>query len=355
MGEVYRDTPGNASSIHSYGQAARQRLEAARRQVAAHLSARPDEIVFTSGGTEANNLALFGLVQPGAPGHFITQATEHPAVLNVAEELRRQGEAVTIVPVDSSGLVDPADIQRALRPNTRVISVMAINNETGVLQPIPEIAAIARAAGVLLHTDAVQAPGRLPIDVRAWGVDLLSLSAHKLYGPKGVGVLYVRKGTPLRKRTFGGHHERDRRPGTENVPGAVGLGVACEQVRLIDSTLRDRLEQQVLTRIPDCVVNGHPTRRAPNVTNLRFSGIEGESLVIALDLKGFAVSSGSACSSGSVEPSPVLLAMGQTPLDARSAIRISLGTANTAAEVDALVDALVESVSRLRKLSTAYV
>ncbi len=346
---------GNASSIHGYGQEARQMLERARRQVAGLIGAKAEEVVFTSGGTEANNLALFGLVEAGVTAHFVSSAIEHPAVLNVLEELRGLGHEVTFLPVGEGGVVDAEDVRRALRPNTRAVSLMAINNEIGSLQPVEEVASIARAAGVFVHCDAVQAPGRMKIDVRELGVDLLSLSGHKLNGPKGVGALYVKKGVPLRKRTFGGHHERDRRPGTENVAGAVGLGAACEAVRLMDGSLRDRLEAGLLARIPDAFVNGDRVRRAPNVTNLRFPGIEGESLVIALDMKGFAVSSGSACSSGSVEPSHVLLALGLSPADARSAIRFSLGLSNTVEEVDALIAAVAESVARLRKLSPVYV
>ena len=346
---------GNASSIHGYGQEARQLLERARRQVAGLIGAKAEEVVFTSGGTEANNLALFGLVEEAVAAHFVSSAIEHPAVLNVLEELRGLGHEVTFLPVGEGGVVDPEDVRRALRSNTRAVSLMAINNEIGSLQPVREVASIARAAGVFVHCDAVQAPGRMKIDVRELGIDLLSLSGHKLNGPKGVGALYVRKGVPLRKRTFGGHHERDRRPGTENVAGAVGLGAACEAIRLMDGSLRDRLEAGLLARIPDAFVNGDRVRRAPNVTNLRFPGIEGESLVIALDMKGFAVSSGSACSSGSVEPSHVLLALGLSPADARSAIRYSLGLSNTVEEVDALIEAVAESVARLRKLSPVYV
>jgi len=341
---------GNASSIHGYGQEARQLLEEARRRVASFLRTKAEEVVFTSGGTEANNLALFGVLR-GPKDHFVTTAIEHPAVLNVVEELRAIGHEVTIVPVGGDGVVDVDDVRRALRPTTRLVSLMAVNNEIGTVQPVNEIAKVCREAGVLMHCDAVQAPGRVAMD---FDVDLLSLSGHKLNGPKGVGVLRVRKGVPLRKRTYGGHHERDRRPGTENVAGAVGLGVACEKVTMMQGDLRDRLESALLGRVADCYVNGDAARRAPNVSNLRFLGVEGESLVIALDLKGFAVSSGSACSSGSVEPSHVLIALGLSALDARSAIRFSLGASNTVEEVDGLVEAVVESVQRLRKLSPAY-
>ncbi len=350
---IYRDVYGNASSIHSHGQSARRHLETARRQVAALIHALPEEIVFTSGGTESNNLALFGVLGE-APGHIIVSAIEHPAVLNVAQELQRLGHSLTVIPVDSGARVDPGDIRRAIRPDTRAISLMAINNETGTVQPIAEVGKIAREHNVLFHCDAVQAPGRIAIDVNEWQVDLLTLSAHKLYGPKGVGALYSRKGTPLRKRVFGGHHERDRRPGTENVPTAVGFGVACASISQFDPSLRDRLESAILDKVLDVRINGDTRHRAPNTSNLCFPGLEGESLVIALDLKGFAVSSGAACSSGAVEPSHVLLALGLSPADARSSIRFSLGASNIEAQVDALAVAVGESVARLRKLSPSY-
>ncbi len=353
MWRVYESDFGNASSIHHYGQTARQHLEAARRQVAGLIGAKAEEIVLTGGGTESNNLALFGIA-PERPGHFITSAIEHPAVLNVAEELARQGHAVTFLPVGAEGVIDPDDVRRALRQDTWGVSLMAVNNEIGTLQPVREVAVIARDRGVRVHCDAVQAPGRIAIDVKDWGVDLLSLSGHKLQGPKGVGALYVKKGTTLRKRSFGGHHERDRRPGTENVPAAVGLGEAAARVTRLTPELRDYLEDGVLATIPDSHVNGARSQRAPNVTNLRFPGIEGEAMVIALDLKGYAVSSGAACSSGAVEPSHVLLALGLSASDARSCLRISLGEGNTREEVDGLVEALSEVVARLRKLSPAY-
>lgn len=355
---VLREAFGNASSIHHYGQRAKQCLEGARRQVAGLVGAKAEEIVFTAGGTESNNLALFGVMPDSGPnsgGHLITSAVEHPAVLNVVEEMRRLGHGVTVLPVGADGVVDVDDVRRAIEPRTRVVSVMAVNNELGTLQPVREIGAVARERGVLFHVDAVQAPGRVAMDVNEWGVDLLSLSGHKLYGPKGIGALYARKGTPLRKRTFGGHHERDRRPGTENVAGAVGMGAACARVRLMDGTLRDRLEELILRDVPDAHVNGSRERRAPNTLNLSFPGIEGEALVIALDLKGFAVSSGAACSSGAVEPSHVLLALGLNAADARSSIRFSLGEGNTIEQVEALVGAVAESVARLRRLSPSYV
>lgn len=357
--EVY----GNASSIHHFGQMAKQRLEMARRQTASLIDSDPRELVFLSGGTEANNLAILGTVRhhPYSSKHVITTAVEHPAVLNPCAQLEREGVAVTYIPVGSDGVVDPGDIRQALRPGTVLISVIHANNELGTIQPVPEIAAIARESGVLFHVDGVQAAGKIPVDVSGLGVDLYSISGHKLYAPKGIGALYVKKGTKLRPILFGGKHERERRPGTENVPGAVALGRASviarenlepESFRL--SSLRDRLEREVLCRIPSSGVNGARALRTPNTTNICFEGIEGEAIVISLDLKGFAVSSGSACSSGAVEPSHVLLAIGLSREKARSSLRFSLGRSNTEEQVDALIDALEESVARLREISPTY-
>jgi cysteine desulfurase len=357
--EVY----GNASSIHWDGQLARQKLEAARRHTSALLGCDPKELVFLSGGTEADNLAILGAVRAntGARKHVITSAIEHPAVLNPCRELEREGVEISYVPTGSDGLVDPDDIARALRPDTVLISVMHANNELGVIQPIKEISAITREAGVLLHTDGVQAAGKIPIDVRALGVDLYSMSGHKIYAPKGIGALYVKSGTPLRAIQFGGRHERERRPGTENVPGAIALGRAAEtaasdlsgeSARL--AALRDRLERGILDRVPSAGVNGSVSSRTPNTTNIFFDGLEGEALVISLDLKGFAVSSGAACSSGAVEPSHVLLAIGLTRERARSSLRFSLGRSNTKEQVDALIDAVAESAAQLRHLSPTY-
>ena len=357
------EVPGNASSIHQDGQLAKQRLEAARRETAALLGCEPKELVFTSGGTEADNLAILGLrsAQAARPDkHVITTAIEHPAVLNPCRELERIGRRCHLYSAGPRRIVDPADIRRALRPETVLVSVMHANNETGAVQPIAEIAEIAHEAGALMHSDGVQAAGKIPVDVEALGVDLYSISGHKFYAPKGIGALYVKKGTKLRPIQFGGKHEGQRRPGTENVPSAVAMGkaaaiargtLAIESVRL--ETLRDRLETGILARVPDSGVNGAGDR-TPNTTNIYFDGLEGEALVISLDLKGFAVSSGSACSSGAVEPSHVLLAMGLAPERARASLRFSLGASNDEEQVDALIDAVAESAAQLRKLSPTY-
>lgn len=356
LGQVY----GNASSIHHFGQVAKQRLEMARRQIAGLIHCHPHEVVFTSGGTESDNLAILGMVRQSARSarHVITSAIEHPAVLNTCAQLEREGVAVTYVPVGGDGVIDPDAIRRALRPETVLVSVMHANNELGTVQPIAEISAITRAAGVPLHADGVQGLGKIPVDVEVLGVDFYSASGHKLYAPKGVGALYARKGTKLPAILFGGHHERERRPGTENVPGAAAFGraaelaeqnLAAEGERLVG--LRDRLEAAILERVPAVEINGRRAPRTPNTTNISFDGIEGEALVIALDLRGFAVSSGSACSSGAVEPSHVLLAIGLRPEQARSTIRFSLGHSNTAEQVDALAEAVVASVAHLRKIS----
>jgi cysteine desulfurase len=357
------EVPGNASSIHQDGQLAKQRLEAARRETAALLGCEPKELVLTSGGTEADNLAILGtLAAINVPHkHVITTAIEHPAVLNPYRELERSGMSVMFIRPRPDGVVDPEDIRRAMRPETVLVSVMHANNETGTLQPIAKIAAIAHERGALMHSDGVQAAGKIPIDVGALGVDLYSISAHKFYSPKGVGALYVKNGTKLRPIQFGGKHERERRPGTENVPGAVAMGKAAaialdtlptELARL--GALRDRLEAGILARVPDSGVNGNGAARTPNTTNIYFDGLEGEALVISLDLKGFAVSSGSACSSGAVEPSHVLLAMGLPPERARASLRFSLGASNNQEQVDELIDAVAESAAQLRKLSPTY-
>ena len=351
------ETYGNASSIHHFGQAAKQRLEAARRQLAALINARPAEIVFTGGGTEADNMAILGAVHAarGPRKHVITTAIEHPAVLGPCGQLEREGIAVTRLPVGAGGVVDPDDVSRALRSETVLVSVMHANNEIGTIQPIAEIAA---KVNVPLHVDGVQARGKIPVDVAALGVDLYSMSAHKLYAPKGAGALYVRKGTKIAPVSFGGHHERDRRPGTENVPGIAGFGAAAELAggNLPEETkriagLRDRLENAILERIPEAGVNGARAPRTPNTSNIYFEGIDGEALVIALDLRGFAVSTGSACSSGAITQSHVLTAIGLSAQRARASIRFSLGRSNSAGQVDALVEALEASVAHLRRIS----
>jgi cysteine desulfurase len=354
FGEVY----GNPSSIHHFGQMAKQRLEMARRQTAALLSGGPREIVFVSGGTEADNLALLGAVRPCEGKHVITTAIEHPAVLGACAQIEREGGEVTYLTVGAEGVVDAGDVRRALRPHTALVSVMHANNELGTVQPIAEIGRITREAGIVLHSDGVQAAGRLPADVRALGVDLYTISGHKIHAPKGIGALFVRKGTLLHSTQHGGHHEHDRRAGTENVAGAVALGQAAECAARDRETesrrlaaLRDRLESGIIERVPYAGVNGSRAARIPNTTNLYFDYLEGESMVIALDLRGFAVSSGSACSSGSVEPSHVLLAIGLPPERARASLRFSLGASNTPEQVDALIEAVVDSVAHLRKIS----
>jgi cysteine desulfurase len=351
---------GNASSIHHHGQETRAAVERARESVAELLGCRASEIVFTSGGTEADNLALFGLARPS--DHVITSTIEHHAVMNACKQLESQGCEVTWVPVDGRGLVDPGDVQRALRPNTRLISVMTANNETGVLQPVEEIGKLAAEADVYFHTDAVQAAGKVPLDVQRIGCDLLSISGHKMHAPQGVGALYARKGTMLQPMLYGGRHERSRRAGTENVPGIIALGKAAELARAAlergglaaMAGWRDRIEQTVLSAVEATGVNGQDAPRVPNTTNIYFDYIEGEALIIALDLKGLAVSTGAACSSGAIEPSHVLTAMGLPPERARASIRFSLGKQNTAEEVDFALGLIPETVARLRELSPVY-
>jgi cysteine desulfurase len=351
---------GNASSIHHHGQETRAAVERARESVAELLGCRPAEVVFTGGGTEADNLAIFGLVRPG--DHIITSTIEHHAVMNACRHLEENGCEVTWIPVNAQGLVDPDDVRRALRPNTRLITIMMANNETGVLQPVGEIGRIAAEADVYFHTDAVQAAGKVALDVNQIGCDLLSISGHKIHAPQGVGALYVKKGTVLQPMMFGGRHERSRRAGTENVPGIVGLGKAAELARAgleggelaSVAALRDRIEQTVLAEIEATGVNGEGAPRIPNTANIFFDYIEGEALVIALDLKGLAVSTGAACSSGVIEPSHVLTAMGLKPDRARASLRFSLGKQNTAEEVDFALTIIPTTVARLRELSPLY-
>lgn len=355
---------GNAGSVHTPGQRARAAVDAARDSLAALIGAAPNEIVFTSGGTEADNLALFGAVaaSPKPRKHVITTAIEHHAILHSCEELQREGVDVTIVPVrtgrDAQGVVDPEEIRRAIRPETVLISVMHANNELGTLQPIEDIARVAAEAGVCFHCDAVQSAGKVPLDAKRLGVDLMSISAHKFYGPKGVGALYVRSGRKIVPRAWGGHAERDRRAGTENVPGIVGIGAAAELARKLLPeegprlrALRDRLESSLVERIANIQVNGDRARRVPNTTNISFPGAGGEALLISLDLQGLASSTGAACSSGSTEPSHVLLAAGLSHDDARSSLRFSLGRPITTADVDRALEIIPSVVARIRALS----
>ena len=356
---------GNASSIHHHGQETRAAVERARESVAGLLGCRPAEVVFTSGGTEADNLAIFGLINPGLAhrgDHVITSTIEHHAVLNSCKHLAEKGIEVTSLPVDGRGVVDPDDLRRALRPNTKLVTIMFANNETGVIQPVEEIGKICAEADVYFHTDAVQAAAKVPIRVKEIGCDLLSISGHKINAPQGVGALYVRKGTTLEPMLYGGSHERSRRAGTENVPGIVGLGKAAElAIRGFENgetdrmaTLRDRLENAILQNVESAAVNGEGAPRVPNTCNIYFDYIEGEALIIALDLKGLSVSTGAACSSGAIEPSHVLTAMGLRPDRARASIRFSLGKQNTAEDVEFAMELVPASVARLRELSPLY-
>jgi cysteine desulfurase len=364
MRPFYLDHYGNASSIHQQGQHARAAVDHARESIAHLLHCRASEIVFTSGGTESDNLALFGTLVPG--DHLITTQTEHHAVLHAAEALAEKNIAVTFLPCTPSGLIEPATLEAAMRPNTRLVSVMLANNETGTLQPIAALAAISHAGGALFHTDAVQAGGKLPLDLSPKGalkdVDLLSLSGHKMYAPQGTGILFVRRSVRLAPLFHGGTHERQRRAGTENVAGIVALGKAAEIAEAwlaADeaahlTALRDRLEQGILTAIDECGVNGAGTPRAANTTNLYFDHVEAEALVIALDLKGLAVSGGSACQSGATEPSHVLVAMGLSPARARASIRFSLSRLTTEEEIDYALTLIPAAVAHLRTLSPTY-
>jgi cysteine desulfurase len=352
----FSDVYGNPSSVHGFGRDARAAVDAARDRVAAFLRVRPEELVFTSGGTESDNFGVKGLALARGSGHVITSAIEHHAVLRSAQALEAQGFAVTYLPVDQYGMVDPDDVRRALRPDTIAISVMHANSEVGTIQPVREIGAIAREADVPFHVDAVQTFGKVEIDVDAMGIDALSFSSHKIYGPKGIAGLYIRRGTKMVSIQHGGEHERRRRAGTENVPGIVGLAKAVE-VRARDmkaevervSALRDRMWEGIRARVPEVRLNGHPTERLPGTANICYRNVESESIVLGLDLKGIAVSAGSACTAGSVEPSHVLVAMG-VPLDwAMGAVRSSLGRSTTAEDVDHVVASVAEVVAKVRK------
>jgi cysteine desulfurase len=358
------DKYGNPSSIHSYGREARADLNRAREQVAAAIGAAPEEIIFTAGGSEADNLAIKGtaLAMYGEKSHIITSAVEHHAVLHSVESLKRLGFSVTILPVDSEGMVDPEDVKRAITPETCLISIMYANNEVGTIQPIEEISRIAREAGVLFHTDAVQAVGHMPVDVKSLGVDMLSLSGHKFYGPKGVGALYARRGVRLAPLIDGGAQERKRRAGTENMAGIVGIGMAIElavgemdEVSAKEERLRDKLMEGLTQRIPDVKLNGHRRLRLPNNVNMSFLYVEGESLLLNLDMEGIAASSGSACTSGSLAPSHVLMAMGIPHEVAHGSVRMTLGRYTEDADVERVLDVMPRIVEKLRAMSPIYV
>src|SRR5712692_3023119 len=353
----------NAASIHTPGQRARAAVETAREQVAMLIGARPQEIVVTSGGTESDNHAIFGIVEAsgGREKHVVTSAIEHEAVLNACQALEKRGVRLTYLPTNADGQIDLADLRRAVRPETVLITIMHANNELGTVQPLEEIGRIAKEADVYFHTDAVQSAGKIPIDVNTLQVDLLSISGQKLYAPKGIGALYVRGGTRLRQLLYGGHHQRGFRPGTENVAGIVGLGKAAELARksLAEdaqrvSNLRDKLQQGLLHRVPQSRVNGGAAPRTPNTTTLVFPGVEGEALLLALDLKGLACSTGAACSSGAVEPSHVLTAIGLPAEEARASLRFSLGRHTTSADIDFALNVVPTAVAQLRELSPTY-
>ncbi len=354
---------GNASSVHTPGQRARAAVEGARETVASLLGAAPDEIYFTGGGTESDNLAVEGVAAAAPEGkrRLITSSVEHHAVLNACQALGKRGYEVSLLPVDRYGLVEPDDLRRELDEagdETAIVSVMMANNEVGTVEPIAELARLAAGAGLPFHTDAVQAVGKIPVDVGELGVDLLSLSAHKFYGPKGVGVLYVRTGTRLNPLHHGGHHEKGLRPGTENVPGIVGLAraleLACAEMEEEAERLhglRDRLQQGLIDGVPDHLLNGHPVRRLPHLLNMSFENVEGESVLLSLDAVGIAASTGSACTSGTLEPSHVLTAMGTPAEIAHGSIRFSLGRDNTAEQIECVLEQVPPIIERLRQMS----
>ena len=364
MEPFFRDRFGNASSIHRYGQDARAAVEEARARVAGLVNARPGEIYFTSGGTESDNLAIKGTAyaRKAFGRHIITTNIEHSAVLNSCAFLEREGFEVTYLPVDEFGRVDPGQVEDALTDRTILVSIMHANNEIGTVQPVSEIGRIARARGVCFHTDAVQSAGKLPVDVDAMGADLLSLSGHKIYGPKGVGAIYIRKGVEIEPTAHGGHHENDVRSGTENTVGIVGLGKAAELAAEERESeyrhlfgMRDALEARIRVEIEGARVNGHPEGRLPGTLNVSFPGAEGESLIMSLDIAGIAVSTGSACTSGAIEPSHVLLALGRDPRTALGSVRFSFGRDNSMGDVDCVMDRLPGIVARLREVSAAQV
>ena len=354
---------GNASTLYSLGREARTAMEKARKQVASLIGARAEEVYFTSGGTESDNLAIKGTISrlKGKGNHIITSAIEHPAVEETCKYLEKNGYTVTYLPVGEDGIVKMEDLKDSIREDSILITIMHANNEIGTIQPIKEIGALAREKGIYFHTDAVQSVGKIPVNVEDMKVDLLSISAHKLYGPKGVGALYIRKGVRIDPLFHGGGHEREMRPGTENIPGIVGLGKACQLAEEnLDknmeyvSSLRDKLIKGVLEGIEQSFLNGHPNKRLPNNANFCFSSIEGESLILQLDVKGINASTGSACSSNKLEPSHVLMAIGLEEVDAHGSLRISLGKANTPEDVDYTIDAISEVVGKLRSISPLW-
>ena len=359
----YKEVFGNASSFHQFGQQARKAIDEAREKIANFIGASPKEIVFTSGGTEANNLALKGVAYANEKKgkHIITSSMEHHAVLNPCKYLEKKGFKVTYLPVDKYGLVDPEEVRRAITEETILISIIHANNEVGTIEPVAEIGKIAKETGIYFYTDAVQTVGKIPVNVNELNIDLLSLSGHKIYGPKGIGVLYIRKGTRIEPLIQGGHHEKNRRAGTENVPAIVGLSKAIEiakatmekeSMRL--TNLRNRLCSGIGEKIDYVRLNGHPGKRLPNTLNMSFEFVEGESMILSLDLKGIAVSTGSACTSGSLEPSHVLKAMRVDPAVAQGSIRFSLGKDNTEEDIDYVLEVLPEIVERLRVMSPLY-
>lgn len=359
----YNEVYGNPSSIHQFGQEARKAVDEAREKVANFIGAKVEEIVFTSGGTEADNFAIRGVAYKNEKKgkHIITSSIEHHAVMNPCKYLGGKGFKVTFIPVDKYGIVNPDDVKKAITDETILITIMHANNEVGTIEPIEEIGSIAKEKGIIFHTDAVQSVGKIRVNVDGLNVDLLSLSAHKIYGPKGIGALYIRKGTKLESLILGGHHERNRRAGTENVPGIVGLGKAIEialqnmeEENKKEVNLCDKLWNGLNQRIDSIKLNGHPTKRIPNTLNISFKFVEGESIILNLDLQGIAVSSGSACTSGSLEPSHVLSAMGVDPATAQGSVRFSLGRENTQEDIDYVLKVLPDIVSRLRAMSPLY-
>jgi cysteine desulfurase len=365
MTPYFTELFGNPSSIHTVGQEARYALDEARERVARVLNCRPREVVFTGGGTESDNAAVVGVATAlqETGNHIVTSSVEHHAVLHSCQHLESQGFDVTYLPVGSDGIVQPESVRRAITDKTTLVSIMYANNEIGAVNPIPEIAQVVKQRAnelsrtILLHTDAVQAAGYLELDVKRLGVDLMSLSGHKFHGPKGTGVLFIRRGAPFLPLLLGGGQERERRSGTENIPGIVGLSVALETANAQReeasrhcAALRDRIIEQVLARVPGSRLNGHSTQRLPNNANFSFPGVEGEPILLGLDMAGIAASSGSACSSGSLEPSHVLLALGQSAEVARGSLRLTLGRDNTEEQVDYLIEVLVDLVERLRRL-----